>query len=348
MFRNYLRITLRNLRKHKAYSLINIAGLTIGMACSILILLWVQNEKSYDRFHTNANRIYRITCNASEFKAAVNPAAMPDGLKREIPGIKNFVRFTHLTTTLFEAGEKKFEEKNTFYVDSTLDKVFSFEFKAGNKATALDRPDAVLITEAMATKYFGKENPLGKTLKRNNSDFVTVTGVLKNIPANSHIQFDFLMPMSAIAQQDGDLKENRWGNFNFYSYLLLEKQLTEKSAEKANFEKKMDAIFQKHQEGFKVKFQLQPLTDIHLYSNLQVDLAGHGNVQYLNIFMVVAIFILVVACINFMNLATARSARRAREVGIRKVAGALRLQLIMQFIGESLIISIISLLMAIG
>ena len=348
MIKNYFKIAFRNITRHKAYSLINISGLAIGMACSILILLWVQHELSYDRFHKNADQIFRITCNASDFKAAVNPAGMPAGLKTELPAVRNFVRLSHLTTTLFEAGENKFEEKNTFYADSTFLEIFSFPLIAGNPNTVLARPDAVVLTQSMAKKYFGKQQALGKTLKRNNGDFVTVTGIFADLPPNSHLKFDFIMPMSAIAKTDSDLKTNAWGNFNFYTYLLLDKSIVSGTASVKKFEKQMDAIYKSKQPDFKINFQLQPLTSIHLHSNLQVDLPGHGNVQYVNIFLVIAVFILVVACINFMNLATARSARRAREVGIRKVAGAKRGQLIKQFMGESLVISFLALLIAIG
>jgi putative ABC transport system permease protein len=348
MIKNYFKIAFRNITRHKAYSLINISGLAIGMACSILILLWVQHELSYDRFHKNADHIFRITCNASDFKAAVNPAGMPAGLKAELPAVRNFVRLSHLTTTLFEAGENKFEEKNTFYADSTFLEIFSFPLVAGNHTTALARPDAVMLTQSMAKKYFGKQQALGKTLKRNNGSYVTVTGIFADLPPNSHLKFDFIMPMSAIANTDRDLKTNTWDNFNYYSYLLLDKSVVAGTSSIKKFEKQMDAIYKAKQPDFKIRFQIQPLTSIHLHSNLQVDLPGHGNVQYVNIFLIVAVFILVVACINFMNLATARSARRAREVGIRKVAGAKRGQLIQQFMGESLVISFLALLIAIG
>jgi ABC-type antimicrobial peptide transport system permease subunit len=352
MFKNYFKTALRNLIRHKSYSILNISGLAIGMAASILILLWVQNELSYDRFHRDADQIYRITVVASDqFKAAVNPAGMPAGLRAEMPQVKNTVRLSHQSTVLFETGTRKFEEKRVFYADSTFLDVFSFGLLRGDRQTALQRPDGVLITEDMARKYFASEDALGKTLKVNNGSLVTVTGVLADIPGNSSLQFDFILPMSAIAQSNDDLKNNVWTSFNFYSYVQLDKSFVPSAANLAGMDREMTRIFQKHvpRDMMKADFFLQPLASIHLHSEgLQIDLPGHGNIQYVDIFFIVAIFILLVACINFMNLATARSARRAKEVGLRKVVGALRGQLIGQFLGESLLISFFALLVAVG
>lgn len=346
MIRNYLKIAFRNLIRHKAFSFINITGLAIGMASSILILLWVRDELSYDRFHKNADHIYRIVANADQFKVAVNPAGMPAGLQSEMPEIKNTVRVSHQSTNLFEVGDHKFEENHVYFVDSTFLQVFSFPLLKGNPATALQRADGILITEAVARKYFGTTDALGKTIKRDRSTNVIVTGILANIPTNSHLQFDIILPMSSIYESTNDLKNNVWNNFNFYNYLLLDKNFKPTSAALTRFANQMDNIYKKRVQDIKVNFHLQPLTDIHLHSNFQVDIDGHGNYQYVNIFFVVAIFIIAVACINFMNLATARSARRAKEVGLRKVVGAGRYQLMGQFLGESMLISFLAFLIA--
>ena len=343
MFRNYFKIAFRNIVRHKAFAAINIAGLAIGMACSIFILLWVQNELSYDKFHKNADYIYRLPGGG-----ATNSGPMVPELKAKIPAIKNFVRFSQPATTVFERGAKRFEEKAVFYADSTLLQVFSFPLINGNAETALTRPDAVLITEDMAKKYFGTEDPIGKFLKRDNKDNVVVTGVLKNIPANSHLQFDFIMPMSAIAQSDWRLRDNIWASYDFYDYIQLDDNFKATPVALAALSRQATKIVAEHIKENTPNITLQPLADIHLRSNYHDNLPGQGSIQYVNTFFVVALFILAIACINFMNLATARFARRAKEVGLRKVVGAGRMQLIGQFLGESLFISFIALLVAVS
>ena len=346
MLKNYFKIAFRNIVRHKAYSLINISGLAIGMASSILILLWVQNELSYDRFHKNAGEIYRITSNAGDFKTSVSTAGMPQGFQSVMPMIKNTVRLSKPTNMLFTVGERKFMESRVFYADSTFLSVFSFPLEKGSIHNALLRPDGIVITEDMAKKYFGSDNPIGKIIRKDNSDNLVVTGVMANVPSNSHLQFDFIIPMSFLAHSY-EMTNNLWDNFSFYEYVQLDKNFKPTPTALAGMERQMDLIFKQHVKEFAIDLHLQPLTRIHLYSNLQLDLPGQGNIQYVNIFFIVAIIILIVACINFMNLATARSARRAKEVGLRKVVGALRGQLIRQFFGESLLISFFSLLAAI-
>ena len=292
------------------------------------------------------DEIYRITSNAGSFKTSVSTAGMPQGFQSAMPMIKNTVRLSKPINTLFTVGDRKFEESRLFYVDSTFLSVFSFPLVKGNIRSALQRPDGIVITEDMAKKYFGSDNPIGKIIRKDNSDNFVVTGVLANIPSNSHLQFDFLIPMSSVAHH-ASMTERLWDNFSFYDYVQLDKNFKATPTALAGMEHQMDQIFKQHIKDIDIDLHLQPLTRIHLFSNLQLDLPGQGNIQYVNIFFIVAIVILIVACINFMNLATARSARRAKEVGLRKVVGALRGQLIRQFFGESLLISFFSLVVAI-
>ncbi|MDJ1479243.1 ABC transporter permease [Cytophagaceae bacterium YF14B1] len=343
MLRNYFLIASRNLTRQKAFSVINILGLSVGMACSILILLWVQDELSYDRFHTHADQLYRLTSHTPDIHAAVTSAPTAAAMVEKIPEVKSAVRLSDNTHVL-EVGERKFEEEGIYYADSTFFDVFSFPLVRGDVKTALNRPDGILITERMAQKYFGQEDALGKTIRKDNQDDFVVTGILADIPSTSHLRFDFILPMSFLARTDRDLKENRWGSFNFYTYVLLDKNVDASSLARLN--KQINNIVQKNIK-LRVDFQLQPVLSIHLNSHLLRDVAGNGNIQYVRIFSVVAVFILVVACINFMNLATARSAKRAKEVGLRKVVGANRFQLIGQFLAESSLISFLSLLVAI-
>jgi putative ABC transport system permease protein len=218
MFKNYFKIALRNLVRHKAYSTLNIAGLAIGMACSIIILLWVRDERSYDQFHKNATQLYRLTAIAGDFKAAVSPAGFGEGLQFRMPEIQSVVRTSKQVTSLLDAGgDRKFEEKNCFFADSNFLQEFSFPLLSGNAATALQNPDGIVITEDLAKKYFGRESALGKVMRIDNSESLIVKGVLANLPSNSHLQFDVLLPMSFLARSNEDLKRKTWGSFNFYT-----------------------------------------------------------------------------------------------------------------------------------
>ena len=349
MLQNYIKIAFRNLLQHKAFSFINIAGLAIGMSCSILIMLWVQDELSYDKFHKNSGRIYRITSSLADLDihAAVTSAPMAQTLKNEVPEIRSVVRLSGHNSDLLQVDDKVFQEERLMYADSNFLQFFSFPLLEGDPKTALLQPEGIVITQAMAKKYFGNEPALGKTIRKDHKEDFVVTGVLANIPENSHIQFDFLKPMSFLARTERDLKENVWDNFNYYTFIEVNESFDGSPASLRKLEARFLEIYKAHEKGLKVNFTLQPLTEVHLYSKLLADVAGHGDIQYVYIFIVVGIFILVVACINFMNLATARSARRAKEVGLRKVAGALRFQLVRQFLAESSLIAFIALVLAV-
>lgn len=349
MLRNYIKIAFRNLFRHKAYSFINIFGLSIGMACSILILLWVKHELSYDRFHKGADKIYRVTAALvnMDVNAAVTPAPLGPAFQKETPEVESMVRVVNGGNDLFQIDDRMFEERRVWFADSNFFQVFTFKFIHGDPRTALSKPESIVITESMAKKYFGTTDALGKVLRKNHADDLEVTAVIEDLPENTHLQFDFLHPMTFLARTSRDLKENIWDNFNFYTYVKFDDNAEVSPAALKALESKMDALYKANEKFLKVAFYFQPVLDIHLRSKLLADLPGGGDIQYVYIFIIVGIFILVVACINFMNLATARSARRAKEVGLRKVAGAVRFQLIRQFLAESSVIAFISLGLAI-
>lgn len=348
MIRNYIKVAVRNLLRQKGFSFINIFGLALGISCTALIGMWVNDELSYDRFHKGYDRMYRITSTLPELKvhAAVTSAPIALAIKNEIPEIDEAVRISNFNRDLIQVGDVKFEEKGGIYADSNFFRMFTFPFIKGDSKHALENPEGIVITEEMAMKYFGTTDVLERTIRKNNTDDFTVTGVIANVPHNSHLHFDFVQPMRYLARTNNDLKKNVWDNFNYFTYIKLKDKASQSKSAIAALEHKMQAIYKKNEPVLKVGFVLQPLAKVHLYSNFLADIPGHGNAQNVYIFMVVAVFILVVACLNFMNLATARAARRAKEVGLRKVVGAIRPYLIGQFLAESLVVALLSLVLA--
>ncbi len=346
MFRNYLTSAIRSLKRHKLFTLLNVFGLATGIACSILIFLWVKDERSYDKFNDQAGQIYRLTINVTGVRAAVTPLPVGEALKRQIPAVKNFARLVSLHS-IVTVDHKKFDEKNIFYADAAFLQIFNYPLISGNKATVLSRPDGIVITSATARKYFGTENPMGKVvhidddIKGNN---YTVTGVLENLPRNSHLQFDALLPLITFEKSSnyGYNNPQEWGNSIGYTYLQLDKNSTTQAAIKT-IERQVDDIYTANEPMHtKSAFTLQQVTDIHLRSNLMLDVDGQGNIESVNIFSLVAIFIVLIACVNFMNLSTALAGQRAKEVGLRITLGAVRFQLIIQFMLESFLVTFIS------
>lgn len=361
MIRNYLKIALRNIKKHKGYSAINIIGLAVGTACCWLLLLFVQDELRFDRFHKKADQIYRATIHGrmagNEVTAATSPVPMAATLLAEFPEIMTATRIKPaFGAVLVSYDDRKFNEQQVYYADSTFFDVFTFPLIAGDATTALREPFSVVITEDMARKYFGQENPLEKTLTFNNRQIYKITGVAQNVPQQSHFHFDFLASFNS-----WDIsRSTAWTSNHLYTYFVLQENYPpERLAEK------LPALVRKYAgpqmeaglgvtytqfiaSGGVYEYALQPLNEIHLHSHLTSELEPNGDMNYIAIFSLIAFFILLLACINFMNLATARSANRAKEIGLRKVVGSSRLQLVRQFLLESFIVTSIALLAAIG
>ncbi len=353
MIRNYIKIAWRNLVRNKAYTFLNIGGLSVGMACTILILLWVKDELSYDKFNQSASQIYRVTADVAGTKAAVNPVPMAPALKQQLPAIKDFTRLEALHS-IVTIGNRKFDEKNIYYADPNFLQFFSYPLLQGNKASVLSRPDGAVISTAVSKKYFGDENAIGRTLYVDDDvkgHSFTVTGVMQNVPHNSHLQFDILLPFTVYEHSTNYSYNNpqEWGNYDVYTYLLLDGKFDAQKKALTSLEKQITAIHTANDPTHtQTTFTLQPLADIHLHSNLLLDVEGQGSSQSVNIFSMVALFILVIACVNFMNLSTAIAGQRAKEVGLRKTVGAVRTQLIIQFLCESLLLALISLIIGIG
>ncbi|MCK5074793.1 MAG: ABC transporter permease, partial [Calditrichia bacterium] len=345
MFKNYLKIAYRNILRHKTYSFINIAGLATGMTISILILAWIQNELSYDTFHENSERIYRITQKHNNPESGYTPhfaRCSFDWIKElqgEIPEIKSIVRFGHRRRTI-KARDNKFNVNNFFMTDSNVFEVFSFKLIQGDPKTALKNANNAVITREIAEKCFGYNDPIGKTIETfsrgdHQGKLFTITGVMENIPKNSHFHPEILASIKS------DEREGGW----YYTYLFVEPHcITEE------LEKKIMPLIERNlgeKAASIISFPLQKLTDIHLHSNINRELESNGNIIYIYMFSAIAILILLIASINFMNLSTARWTKRAKEVSIRKVLGSKRSQLISYFLGESMLFSITGFIIAI-
>lgn len=337
MLRNHIKMALRQLSRQKGYSFIKIMGLAIGMACFILIGLWVRDELSFDQFHQKKERIFRILNKTASGNLIPSPTyALAPALKSLYPEVEEFSRVWFFHGSLVKYGDKSFEEDRIYMADPGFFRMFSFPFVKGDPETALAERNAIVLTEDAALKYFGTEDPIGKVLylAQDRADF-TVTGIIENIPPNSHMQFDFMIRVEFL----GEDRLARWGEWVGPCYILLRKD-----ASASAFTAKIADIY-KENVNPQVTFSpvLQPLTKVHLY-----EFGVPGSIKKVYIFSVIAVFILFMACINFMSLTTARSAQRAKEVGMRKVIGALRSQIIRQFLGEALVVAFFSLILALA
>jgi len=358
MLKNYMKIALRNFFKHKGFSFINVFGLAVGIACCLLILLFVVDELSYDKYHEKADRIYRAGLygfiGGNEFNGVVTASPMAQTLVEEYPEVEAATRARNFGFPVFRYADKVFSEERVFWVDPGFFDVFTVPFIQGDQTTALNEPLSIVLTHSMASKYFGNEDPMGKTINADQRRDYLVTGVVEDAPKNTHFHYDFLAALSTYE----DSRSQFWVSNNYYTYFVLREGTSPEA-----FENKMEDLVKKYvapqiqaaagisleqfyESGGEYSYFIQPMTDIHLRSHLEFEVEPNGDISYVYIFSIIALGILLVACINFVNLATARSSTRAREVGVRKTLGSNRPQLIRQFLAETILTSLLAVLAA--
>jgi putative ABC transport system permease protein len=357
MIKNYFTIAFRNITKNKGYALLNILGLSVGLTCFAFITLWVTDEISYDRFNEKADRIVRVTgkiSTASEvFEQAVSPVPMAQALKTDYPEVENTVRLTKHDAVV-KYGDQQYQEDGIILTDPSFFDVFSYRLKEGDAKKALSEPYTIILTESMAKKYFGNSDPINKSLTLLLYDSTgkgtpyKITGVIPDPPKNAHFTFNCLASFKTVEVANPELiTQEGWGNNSYYTYLLLKDK-----ADLGKLQSRLPDFAERHigkkmKEGqMRVEYILQPLQGIHLNSHLRYEIAPTGSMQYIYIFSAIGIFILLIAGINYMNLSTAHAVRRAKEVGVKKVLGAAKWQLVLQYITEAIMITLFSLLLA--
>lgn len=353
MFKNLLLVAIRNFKRDKWYSLLNILGLMIGITFSLFLIFYIKDELSYDRYNKKADKIYRINAYIQEqgketMPWAITQLPLAPTLKKDYPEVEEAVRLIGRGQQVFKNGDLHFYEDKAFFSDSNLFRVFTYEFIEGDPKTALVAPHSMVLTRSEAIKYFGNgKSYVGKSLQNDKGDVYNITGVIKDVPKNSHLIFDMLI--SAKTLPDIGPGPGAWGSFNLYTYVLLSP-----NANAAAFEKKLLPMYDKYmaplfaQFKIKIHYGIIPITAIHLHSDLANEPEETGSMSYIYIFSSVALFMLLIACINYMNLTTARSARRAKEIGIRKVTGSSKPLLIAQFLIESTLTALIALILSMG
>jgi len=350
MIKNLILVAFRNLIKDKAYSLLNILGLTIGITFSLFLLFYILDELSFDRHFSNADRICRINAYIQEpdnnMKWASTQFPLGPQLKKDYPEVEEVVRFVGADRKMYKNGDLKFYENKVYFTDSNLFKIFDYELIEGDKHTALVAPNSMVLTSSLAEKFFGSSRGVtGKTLEDNDGKLYKITAVLKDVPKNSHILFNALISRSTLPVDFAD----NWGGFNFYTYVLLRPDI-----DRVQFQTKLLPMYDKYmasifaQYNIKIHYGVMPILDIHLHSDISGEPEELGSMSYIYILSAVAFLMLLIACINYMNLTTARSARRSKEIGIRKVSGSNKYQLVSQFLIESTLTAFIALLLSIG
>jgi putative ABC transport system permease protein len=358
MIKNHLRIAFRNFLKHKGFSFINVFGLAVGIACCLLILLFVVDEVSYDRYHEKADRMYRAGLygfiSGNEFHGVITASPMAQTLVDEYPEVEAATRARNYGYPVFRYKDKVFSEEKVFWVDPSFFDVFTVSFIQGDPETALENPETIILTRSMALKYFGDEDPMGKTINADRRRDYLVTGVIEDVPRNTHFHYDFLASLSTYP----DSRSPVWVSNNFHTYFVLKEGISAKA-----FEAKLEELVKKYvgpqiqaaagisleqffESGGAYSYFMQPVKDIHLRSHLDFEVEPNGDISYVYIFSIIALGILLVACINFINLATARSSNRAREVGVRKTLGSNKPQLVRQFLTETMLMSLLAVLLA--
>lgn len=358
MLNHHIKIMLRNLRKSRGFTALNILGLTIGLACFILIMLYIRHELSYDAFHAHADRLFRVACQLpgerygmGEDMLAITPAPLAPGMKETFPEVDASTRFSPRNRFLLTMEDTHFYERGLF-ADPHFFDVFSFELIRGDKARVLENLESIVISRRLAEKFFGSRDPIGKTLECSLGD-LTVTGITADLPENSHIQFDWLIPFALqFSPEDRERRLNKWNWDDYYTYVKLSD-----ASQTSAFEEKLHAYTKKVYRAADVEWGeiraqfrhfLQPMKRIHLTSGFKYEFALTSDLSTIRMFSVIAVFILLIACVNAVNLNTARASKRTKEIGMRKVIGAQRRQLFRQFTGESLLISLVSLVLALG
>ncbi len=351
MLKNYLKVAFRVIKRQSSYSFINIAGLTIGMTCSILILMWVRDEVSFDKFHANIDTLYRVVIEEqysdhTEY-CAITAGPYAEGFKNDFPEVIKATALGYRSNLLVKYNELEFYERRFYFAQQDFFEIFSFDLLRGDPETVLADPLSVVLTKTTAEKYFGEKDPVGEIINIDNSLDFLITGIVEDPPGNSSIKFDFIAPFVTLQKEYyGENSTTNWGLCAFQTFI----QLAENTSV-VDFNNKIYEYLLTKMDETNDKLFLQPLERMHLYSNYDSDNEGRlgiSDIRYVYIFMTLAVFILVIACINFMNLATAKSGSRAKEVGMRKVAGANRANLIKQFLGETILLSLTASLLAVA
>ncbi|MGE5859411.1 MAG: ABC transporter permease, partial [Ignavibacteria bacterium] len=352
MLKSYFKIAFRNLIRFKAYSLINIFGLAIGIAACIIILLFVTDEVSFDKHNEKAGRIYRVHTRGkllgNELNMAVSPAPLGETMVNDFPEVTASARIFYTPNMLIRYKDNVFNETRFFWADSSILDIFTIRFIQGDPKTALDQPHTVILTESLTEKYFGNEDPMDKIINMEDGTPYTIKGVIENCPPNSHFRYDMFASLSSWG---GNERNDFWVSNNFYTYILLKE-----GTSATGLQKKLPEFARKYAgpqlqqllgitfdealaRGYNYEFIMQPLVNIHLNSHLDYEIEPNSDIRYVYIFSVIALFILFIACINFMNLSTARSSIRSKEVGIRKVLGSSKARLVLQFLAESTLLT---------